>query len=98
MTRLRFYRLLAWGRRLIYSVCSEPENLRREEDVSMDLLRKFWEEEDGMGTVEIVMIIAALMCIALLFKEQISKYATGIMKNVFSVDVDAPSAPAMPED
>ena len=64
----------------------------------MHFRKKFGEEEDGMGTVEIVMIIAALMCIALLFKEQISKYATGIMKNVFSVDVDAPSAPAMPED
>lgn len=83
MTRLRFYRLLAWGRRLIYSVCSEPENLRREEDVSMDLLRKFWEEEDGMGTVEIVMIIAALMCIALLFRRQIGDFAQNIMDTVF---------------
>lgn len=86
MTRLRFYRLLAWGRRLIYSVCSEPENLRREEDVSMDLLRKFWEEEDGMGTVEIVMIIAALMCIALLFRQQIFNFAKSIMDKIFNPD------------
>ena len=38
----------------------------------MELLKRFWTEEDGMGTVEIVMIIAALMCIALLFRKQVS--------------------------
>lgn len=60
----------------------------------MDLLRKFWEEEDGMGTVEIVMIIAALMCIALLFKSQIIKFAQGIMDNVFKTDtVPTPTDP-----
>lgn len=49
----------------------------------MDLLRKFYEEEDGMGTVEIVMIIAALMCIALLFRERIFGFAGDIMDTVF---------------
>ena len=49
----------------------------------MELLKAFWEEEDGMGTVEIVMIIAALMCIALLFREQIFNFAKGIMEKVF---------------
>ena len=34
----------------------------------MNLLRKFYEEEEGIATIEIVMIIAALMCIALLFR------------------------------
>ena len=33
----------------------------------MELLKKFYEEEERMRTVEIVMIIAALMCVALLF-------------------------------
>ena len=49
----------------------------------MDLLKKFYEEEDGMGTVEIVMIIAALMCIALLFREQLFNFAQSIMDIVF---------------
>lgn len=53
----------------------------------MDLLKRFYEEEDGMGTVEIVMIIAALMCIALLFREQIMKFVGDIIKKVFSPDV-----------
>lgn len=49
----------------------------------MELLKQFWEEEDGMGTVEIVMIIAALMCIALLFRKTITDFATTIIKQVF---------------
>ena len=59
----------------------------------MELLRRFYEEEDGMGTIEIVMIIAALMCIALLFRKQIMEFAKGIMEKVFKTDaVEAPSA------
>lgn len=53
----------------------------------MELLKKFYEEEDGMGVVEIVMIIAALMCIALLFRDQIGKFAKGIMETVFDQEV-----------
>ena len=41
----------------------------------MELLKEFYMEEDGMGTVELVMIIAARMCIALLFREQIFNFA-----------------------
>ncbi len=49
----------------------------------MDLLKQFYEEEEGMGTVELVMIIAALMCIALLFRKQIFNFAQTIMETVF---------------
>lgn len=52
----------------------------------MNLLKKFYYEEDGMGTVEIIMIIAALMCIALLFREQIFKFAKSIMEKIFKPD------------
>lgn len=47
------------------------------------MLKQFYEEEDGMGVVEIVMIIAALMCIALLFRKEIFSFAQSIMKTVF---------------
>ena len=53
----------------------------------MELLKRFYEEEDGMGTVELVMIIAALMCIALLFRKQIFAFAKGIMDNVFQPEL-----------
>lgn len=53
----------------------------------MELMKQFWKEEDGMGTVEIVMIIAALMCIALLFRQQIFGFAQRIMESVFDDDL-----------
>ena len=58
----------------------------------MSMIKRFLAEEDGMGTVEIVMIIAALMVIALLFREQITNFAKNIMETVFDDSlVEAPS-------
>lgn len=54
------------------------------EVLSMEMLKRFYTEEEGMGTVEIVMIIAALMCIALLFQKQIVGFAKGLMEKVFN--------------
>lgn len=34
-------------------------------------VRTFWEEEDGLGTLEIILIIAVVIIIALLFKDWI---------------------------
>jgi Flp pilus assembly pilin Flp len=50
------------------------------------LLKDFLHEEDGMGTVEIVLIIAVLVGIALIFRDAIIKFAVGIMENVFGDD------------
>lgn len=47
------------------------------------LLKNFFKDEDGLGTVEIVVIIAVLVGIALIFRDAIIKFATGIMKGVF---------------
>lgn len=56
----------------------------------MEMLKEFYQEEEGMGTVEMVMLIAALMCIALIFKDTITSYAKKLMSKVFSVDIEAP--------
>lgn len=53
----------------------------------MEMLKRFYSEEEGMGTVEIVMIIAALMCIALLFRKQVYQFANSIMNQVFDKDL-----------
>lgn len=59
----------------------------------MDLLKRFFKEEEGMGTVEMVMIIAALMCVALLFRKSIVKFVEKIMEIVFDESiVSKPSA------
>lgn len=48
-----------------------------------DLLKRFWMEEDGMGTVEVVIIVAVLVGVALIFKDGITNFATNLMKKFF---------------
>lgn len=50
------------------------------------MLARFIKEEDGIGTVEIVVIIAVLVGIALIFRDAIIKFVTDIMKGVFADD------------
>lgn len=52
----------------------------------MNDLQKFWNEEDGMGTVEIVLIIAALVAVALVFRKAITGFMTDALGNVFGKD------------
>ena len=33
----------------------------------------FWKEEDGLGTLELILIIGVIIIIALIFKDQIKK-------------------------
>lgn len=41
--------------------------------------RELWKEEDGMGTVEVILIIVVLIGLVIIFKEQI----TGIIDSIF---------------
>ncbi len=52
----------------------------------MDMLKRFLKEEEGMGTVEIVMIIAALVAVALIFKEAIVEFVTNMIEIIFPSD------------
>lgn len=45
----------------------------------MDLLRNFLKEDDGMGTVEIILIIVVLIGLVIIFRNEI----TDIVKNLF---------------
>jgi len=48
-----------------------------------EILKNLIKEEDGMGTVEIVIIIAVLVGIALIFRDAIINFAVKLMKNIF---------------
>ena len=39
-----------------------------------EMLRRFWKEEDGFGTVELVILIGILVAVALIFREAIIKF------------------------
>ena len=49
-----------------------------------DLLKRFWYEEDGMGTVEIIIIIGVLVAVALIFKDGIINFVKGLMQQFFN--------------
>lgn len=50
----------------------------------LKMFKDFLREEDGMGTVEIILIIAVLVGLVIIFKEQI----TEIVESVFSKITD----------
>jgi len=52
------------------------------------VLKDFLREEDGLGTVEIVLLIAVLVGLALLFKNQIVDFVAKILGKVVDKDVD----------
>ena len=44
--------------------------------------QEFLTEEDGMGTVEIILIIVVLVGLVIIFKEQITKIVNSIFKKI----------------
>ena len=47
----------------------------------MGLMKEFWDNEDGIGVVEIVLILVILIALIVIFKDKIS---TIIISNAFS--------------
>lgn len=45
-------------------------------------VKNFLKEEDGMGTVEIILIIVVLVGLVIIFKEQITKIVNSIFSNI----------------
>lgn len=43
--------------------------------------------EDGIGTLEVVVIIAVLLAVALLFRTQIMEFATSLLEQVFNFSI-----------
>lgn len=48
-----------------------------------NLIKSFLKEEDGMGTVEIILIIAVLVGIALLFRARIIEFVNNMIEKIF---------------
>ena len=45
-------------------------------------MKHFWQDEQGMGTVEIVLIVVILIGLVLLFKEAIKPIVENALKNI----------------
>lgn len=52
----------------------------------MSMIRKqwnaFWKDEEGLGTLEMILIIVVILIIALLFKKQITELVDRLLGNV----------------
>ncbi len=53
------------------------------------MIRNFLRDEEGMGTVELVLIIAALVTIAIIFRNAITGFVKTQLGNVFDSAGDA---------
>ncbi|MDO4489132.1 MAG: Flp1 family type IVb pilin [Eubacteriales bacterium] len=51
----------------------------------MNGLREFWEDENGMGTIEIVLIVVVLIGLVVVFKDGIGKLLDNIFKSINSL-------------
>ena len=50
----------------------------------MNTLKNFVEEEDGMGVVEVILIIVVLISLVLIFKTQLTSIVKSIFKTITS--------------
>ncbi|WP_127595686.1 Flp1 family type IVb pilin [Paenibacillus lautus] len=45
-------------------------------------MKAFWEDEKGIGTLEMILILVVILIIALIFKDQITALVNNLFKNV----------------
>lgn len=57
-------------------------NLKRGVELAKAELTKFWKDEDGMGSVEIILIIVVLVGLVLIFRGQVTKLVEGAFKQI----------------
>ncbi len=50
----------------------------------MKTWKEFWKEEDGMGTVEVILIIVVLIGLVVIFKTQITQVVESIFSKITS--------------
>lgn len=46
----------------------------------MGSVKSFWKEEEGLGTLEMILIIAVLIAVVLLFKDKILDVVEALIK------------------
>ena len=54
----------------------------KEEKKGLKTFRDFLQEEEGMGTVEIILIIVVLVGLVLIFREQITEIVNGLFEKI----------------
>lgn len=47
-------------------------------------LKNFWEEEDGVGVVEIILILVVLIALVIIFRDQLTSLVNTILDKITS--------------
>ena len=48
----------------------------------MEMIRKFWMEEDGVGVVEIILILVVLIALVVVFRKEITQIVTDAFEKI----------------
>ena len=48
----------------------------------LSLCREFWQEEDAVGVVEIILILVTLIGLVMIFKEQLNDLVSNILAKI----------------
>ena len=56
--------------------------LKRKEKTNLKGLRDFWRDEEGMGTVEIILIIVVLIGLVIIFKTQLRSLVQKVFEKI----------------
>ncbi|WP_105619054.1 Flp1 family type IVb pilin [Vallitalea okinawensis] len=48
----------------------------------LKVLKDFWQEEEGLGTLEIVLILVVILAMAVIFKSQIAAFFNNLMSQL----------------
>lgn len=57
---------------------------RRKGGETMWRILEFWQEEDAVGVVEIILILVVLIGLVIIFKEQLVSLVNGILEKITS--------------
>lgn len=56
----------------------------KKQSKNLKIWRQFIREEDGMGTVEVILIIVVLVGLVIIFKDQITKIVNDLFNKISS--------------
>lgn len=51
-------------------------------EMLIGFFKDFWKDEEGIGTLEILLIIAVIVAIALIFRERIISWIEGLLERI----------------
>ena len=66
------------------SPCRPADQGPKGGETALDDIFELWEEEDGVTTVEIILVLLVLIALVLIFKEQMTKIVKNILSKVSS--------------